>query len=384
MRICVVTIEPLNYTETFIRQHVTDLPAETMLMDDWPPWARSGSRRERTLQGRAYDRALRLFSPDKYREQITSAYASLFRRQRIDSVLAEFGPSGVAVMEACRQLNLPLVVHFHGFDLSVRRVLERYASAYSVMFRQADGLIAVSRAMQRKLIEMGAPPERVHYNPCGVDCELFGGASPAVAEPLILTVGRFVEKKGPQLTLAAFALVLRLYPEARLRMIGDGPLLEACRKLSHHLAIDHAVTFLGSQPHSFVAEEMRRARLFAQHSIEAPSGDSEGTPVAILEAGASGLPVVSTYHGGIPDVVIDNETGLLVQERDVEGMASQMLRLLLDPAFAEVLGQAARRRIKLHFSAVRGINRLWTIMKDCSTVNQIADPARLTQQSVVE
>jgi glycosyltransferase involved in cell wall biosynthesis len=287
-------------------------------------------------------------------------------------------------MEACQQLNLPLVVHFHGFDLSVRRVLERYASAYSIMFRQAGGLIAVSRAMQRKLIEMGAPPERVHYNPCGVDCELFGGANPAGAEPLVLTVGRFVEKKGPQLTLAAFARVLRLYPEARLRMIGDGPLLEACRKLSHSLAIEHAVTFPGSQPHSFVAEEMSRARLFAQHSIEAPSGDSEGTPVAILEAGASGLPVVSTYHGGIPDVVIDNETGLLVQERDVEGMASQMLRLLLDPAFAEALGQAARRRIKQHFSAERSINRLWTIMKDCGTVNQIADPAPLIQQSVVK
>jgi glycosyltransferase involved in cell wall biosynthesis len=384
MRICVVTIEPLNYTETFIRQHVTDLPAETMLMDDWPPWARSGSRRKRTLPGRAYDRALRLFSPDKYREQITATYVSLFRRQRIDSVLAEFGPSGVAVMEACRQLNLPLVVHFHGFDLSVRRVLERYASDYSLMFRQARGLIAVSRAMQRKLIEMGAQPERVHYNPCGVNCELFGGANPAGASPLVLTVGRFVEKKGPQLTLAAFARVLRLYPEARLHMIGDGPLLEACRRLSHKLSMDHAVTFPGSQPHRLVADEMRRARLFAQHSIEAPSGDSEGTPVSIMEAGASGLPVVSTYHGGIPDVVIDNETGLLVKERDVEGMARQMLRLLRDPALAAAMGQAARRRIKLHFSAEASINRLWTIMKDCSAVNQVADPARLRRQSVVE
>jgi colanic acid/amylovoran biosynthesis glycosyltransferase len=373
MRICVVTIEPLNYTETFIRQHVTDLPAETILMDDWPPWARSGFGRKRALPERAYHRALRLFSPDKYREQITATYVSLFRRQRIDSVLAEFGPSGVAVMEACQRLSLPLVVHFHGFDLSVRQVLKRYASAYALMFRQAGGLIAVSRAMQHKLIALGAPPEKVHYNPCGVNCELFGGASPAGAEPVVLTVGRFVEKKGPQLSLAAFARVLQLYPEARLRMIGDGPLLKACRKLSHNLAINHAVTFLGSQPHRLIAEEMRRARLFAQHSIEAPSGDSEGTPVSILEAGASGLPVVSTYHGGIPDVVINNETGLLVQERDVAGMAHQMLRLLRDPALAAVMGRAARERIQLHFSAGRAINHLWTIMKDCSALNPIAD-----------
>ena len=353
-------------------------------MDEWPPWANTGSRHKRTLSERAYHRALRLFSPDKYREQLTSTYVSLFRRQRIDSVLAEFGPSGVAVMEACQRLNLPLVVHFHGFDLSVRQVLKRYASAYALMFRKAGGLIAVSRAMQRKLIEMGAPPERVHYNPCGVNCELFGGASPATADPTVLTVGRFVEKKGPQLTLAAFARVLQLYPEARLRMIGDGPLLKACQKLSRDLAIEHAVTFLGSQPHHFVADEMRRARLFAQHSIEAPSGDSEGTPVSILEAGASGLPVVSTYHGGIPDVVIDNETGLLVKERDVAGMADQMLRLLRDPALAATIGRAARQRIRLHFSATLAIDHLWTIMKDCSALNPIADGERAAQQSFVE
>ena len=366
MRICVVTNGPLSYTETFIRQHVKDLPSENLLMDDWPPWVRTGSRWERAWTGRAFYRALRLFFPQGYRRRITKAYASLFRQQQIEAVLAEFGPSGVAVLEACQQLNLPLVVHFHGFDLSVRRVLERYASAYAEMFRQADAFIAVSRAMQRNLIERGAPPERVHYNPCGVDCELFGGASPADVQPLVLAVGRFVEKKGPQLTLTAFAEVLRQYPEARLRMIGDGPLLGECQRLSGSLSIDHAVTFLGTQPHHLVAAEMRRARLFTQHSIEAASGDTEGTPVAILEAGASGLPVVSTRHGGIPDVVIDNETGLLVEEGDVAGMARRMLRLLRDPTLAALLGSAARRRVELHFSAARSTDRLWTIIKSCS------------------
>jgi colanic acid/amylovoran biosynthesis glycosyltransferase len=378
MRICVVTNSPLSYTETFIRQHVTDLPSETVLVDAWPPWTRPGSTWTRTLPGRAYHRTLRLFFPEGYRRRINATYVRLFRQRRIDAVLAEFGPTGVAVMDACRELNLPLVVHFHGFDISVRRVLERYATAYSEMFRQAAGLVAVSRAMQRKLIELGAPPERVHYNPCGVNCELFGGAAPAQSSPVVLAVGRFVEKKAPQLTLAAFARVLREYPEARLRMIGDGPLLKECRRLSARLGVEHAATFLGRQPHHLVADEMRRARLFAQHSIEAASGDSEGTPVSILEAGASGLPVVSTRHGGIPDVLLDNETGLLVEERDVEGMASRMLRLLRDPALAATLGRAARLRVETHFSATRSIDHLWTILKDRSAAapDYLSDSAR--------
>ena len=366
MRICVVRNGPLNYSETFIRQHVTDLPAETVLLDDWPPWAKSGSRWERTLPGRAFSRAQRQLFPQEYELRITAAYVDFFKKHRIDMVLAEFGPTGVAVLRACRQLNLPLVTHFHGYDLSERRVLERYAHDYSVMFKQAAALIAVSREMKERLIQMGAPPERVHYNPCGVDCELFSGARPSESIAQVLAVGRFVEKKGPQLTILAFAEVVKACPEARLRMIGDGPLLKECQTLVGRRALEHAVTFMGSQPHHVVAEEMRRARLFAQHSIEAASGALEGTPVAILEAGASGLPVVATYHGGIPDVVIHNQTGLLVNERDVEGMAEHMLRLLLDPGLAGELGQAAQERVKKDFSSARRIDGLWAIIKNCS------------------
>jgi glycosyltransferase involved in cell wall biosynthesis len=366
MRICVVRNGPLHYSETFIRQHVSHLPAETVLFDDWPPWSRSASRWETTLPGRAYYRGLRGLFPEAYKRRITSAYIQFFRRQRIGAVLAEFGPTGVAVMEACQELDLPLVVHFHGYDMSVRQVLEQYAQGYSVIFRQAAALIAVSSGMQQKLIELGAPSERVHYNPCGVDCKMFHGASPADSPPHVLTVGRFVEVKGPQFTLRAFADVVRVYPNARLRMIGDGPLLEECRMLAGSLGIEHAVTFLGSQPHDVVADEMRRARLFAQHSIEAASGAIEGTPVAILEAGASGLPVVSTCHGGISDVVISNETGLLVKERDVAEMTRRLLQLLRDPALAQELGQAARRRVEMNFSSTRSIDALWSIIEDCS------------------
>src|SRR5262249_29879937 len=153
------------------------------------------------------------------------------------------------------------------------------------------------------------------------------------------------EKKAPHITLTAFSQVHRRYPDAQLRMVGEGPLLEACKGLVVQLGITGAVTFLGAQPHAVVQAEMRAARCFVQHSVEAPSGDCEGTPLGILEAGASGLPVVGTRHAGIPDVVIEGETGLLVNEYDVAGMAEAMTKLLEEPLLAGRMGQAARTHI---------------------------------------
>ncbi len=363
MRICVVTRGPLSYSETFIRQRVTDLPAETTLVYEWPPWRDAGSGWERTLAGRAYYRALSLLRPRAYRQRIDAAYEKIFKRLRADAVLAEYGPTGVFVMGACRRLCLPLFVSFHGYDVSRRDALKRFGTEYQELFRQAAGIFAVSRLMRDRLIEMGATAERTHHIPSGADCESFSGADPASAPPLVVAAGRFVEKKAPHLTLEAFARALRECPEARLRMIGDGPLLKRCRELAARLFVAHAVTFTGSLPHRAVAEEMRRARLFAQHSVRAESGDCEGTPVSIQEACAAGLPVVSTRHAGIPEVVVEGETGLLVDEGDVEGMARQMLRLLQNPSYAAALGEAARRRVREHFSAARSIERQWAIIE---------------------
>jgi len=108
---------------------------------------------------------------------------------------------------------------------------------------------------------------------------------------------------------------------------------------------------------------MQKARCFVQHSVVASSGDSEGTPVGILEAGASGLPVVSTRHGGIPDVVIEGETGFLVAENDVDGMAQRMVQMATSPDLAGMLGHRARKHIQDSFSSERSLGRLWSIIE---------------------
>jgi len=149
-------------------------------------------------------------------------------------------------------------------------------------------------------------------------------------------------------------------------MIGDGELWESCKQLAKDLEISRVVEFLGPRSQVEVAAELRQVRAFVQHSIRASGGDSEGTPVAVLEAGAAGLPVVATRHTGIQDVVIEEQTGLLVDERDVEGMATHMMQLAQDPGLAGRMGNAARKRVAMEFSMETSIDRLWGIITNCA------------------
>jgi colanic acid/amylovoran biosynthesis glycosyltransferase len=353
------------YSETFIRAHIERLPAVVKPLYGWPPLSNGHEIVSQFPSLREHVRraVLRRMGFWTFEGAITDELVRFFKRNNIKAVLAEYGPTGVRVMESCRRAGVPLVVHFHGFDAYCHATLREEGKHYSALFKQASAIIAVSRDMEQQLLCLGAPREKLYYNPCGVDVSLFGGAVPESAPPLFVAVGRFVDKKAPHLTLLAFKIVAEAYPDARLLMIGDGPLLEACKHLAKAWGIEHAVEFRGARPHAEVAVAMQGARVFVQHSLRTSYGDSEGTPVAVLEAGATGLPVISTRHGGIVDVVIEGQTGLLVDEGDVSGMASQMMRLASDPQLAGRLGQAARERIQSEFGMEKSIAGLWSIIE---------------------
>jgi glycosyltransferase involved in cell wall biosynthesis len=195
-----------------------------------------------------------------------------------------------------------------------------------------------------------------------VDTSLFSEANAVLPAPTFIAVGRFVDKKAPQLTLLSFQRVLDECREARLIMVGSGELLEACKQMANALGISSSVKFPGVCSPSEIAGMLRSATAFVQHSIRTSYGDSESLGVVFLEAGASGLPVVATKHDGIPEVVIDGETGFLVREGDIEEMAQCMIKLAKDPALAAQLGKAARERICTKFSMEKSINNLWRII----------------------
>ena len=349
-------------SETFVRSHIEQLPARVTVVHGGTPQLGERPLLSMSWPARAWRKANRLLQGQGYDAEVTAAYAEALRRVRPVAVLAEYGETAASVRAACVAAGVPLIAHFHGYDASQTDLLRRLAEPYRLLFRDAAAIVAVSRAMQASLIRLGAPSERVHWNPCGVDLSTFGGADPQAAAPVFLAVGRFTAKKAPQRTLRAFALVHRQCPEARLHMIGYGELLIACQTEAQRQGLAEVVTFLGACSQEVVRDQMRRARCFVQHSVVAPNGDSEGTPVSILEAGASGLPVVSTRHAGIPDVVVEGETGLLTDEGDIDGMAAHMLRLARDGALAADLGRAARRRIAAEFSRDLSLSRLWEII----------------------
>lgn len=279
----------------------------------------------------------------------------IVRRHHPDVILAEFGFHAVRVMHVARWSGVPLVVHFRGSDASSDTKFRRLEQRYRQLMHVASGFIVKSIPMRSTLESLGAPTDRVLISPSGADAALFQGAAPELAPPTFLAVGRFVPKKGPLLTLAAFERLRRQLPEAlasicRLVMVGDGPMLEEAKRLVLQMDLTTQVRFAGVLPPAEIAALMRQVRGFVQHSLVAPDGDSEGSPVAVLEAQLSGLPVVATRHAGIPEVVTDGTTGLLVDEGDVQGMANAMAQLVRDPQLAARLGAAGQERMSAHFT----------------------------------
>lgn len=363
MTVCVVVPELGTVTETFIRAHVDRIPGAVHVVEQRPLRLDGRPLLSVSPAHTLIRKMLRAIAPSGRAKEVTRALLKAFKLVKPHVVLAEYGPTGVAVAEACVRCRIPYVVHFHGADASAVGFVERYRQAYHRMFCSAAAIVAVSRPMMQRLRALGAPDYKLHLNCYGVDCDKFRAGRPGDCPPTFLAVGRLVEKKAPHLTLLAFAEVVKACPAAQLRVIGDGPLRPVCESIIRALRLQHAVLLLGPQPSDVVAREMRRSRCFVQHSVTASDGDCEGTPVAILEAGASGLPVVATRHGGIPEVVIHNHSGFLVDEFDVQGMAAHMLALARDARLAEELGSHAREHVQRHFAMEKRIAALWAIIE---------------------
>lgn len=289
------------------------------------------------------------------------------RHAGVTTVLANYGHTGVELLPICRDNGIKLVVHFHGYDAHMASVVEQYVEQYAELGNEATAIIAVSNRMVDALVSYGIAREKIHLIRYGADPSKFSAIASLPGDPLFFGVGRFVDKKAPYLTVLAFKDVYVKYPNARLVLAGDGPLFEATRNLCSVLDLTAAVKFTGVISPMDVADWMSRATAYVQHSITpqyGPSkGDSEGTPVAILEAMITGIPVISTRHAGISDVIDHGKSGLLVEERDVVAMTQAMLALCADRDLALKLGEAARKKALIHYSADTYIGSLMAILE---------------------
>jgi len=342
------------YSETFIGFHRTNLDANVhyLWQEALPEMSEEGPFVRYNLFTKGIRKLSKILLPDRlnFHEQRIAGY---LKRHRVDVILAEFGFTGLSMLKLSKKTGIPLITYFHGVDAYSREILETYN--YGPLFRDSGKIFVVSRHMHRQLVNLGCPPDKLVLNPYG-PAELFFSVSNSYSSRNFLAVGRFVEKKAPDYTIRAFSKVVEKYPDARLKMVGEGPLLDHCRSLTRELGIENNVLFVGILGPEKIAELCSQSLAFVQHSRVAANGDSEGTPVAVLEAGASGLPVVATRHAGIPDVVLEGQTGYLIDEGDIHGMAAAMIRILDEPTLAPQLGSAARRRIQENFTLERHID----------------------------
>lgn len=290
------------------------------------------------------------------------ALINSLKREKVDCVLAEYGPTACATLKVVKYLKLPLVVHFHGYDASVTEVLNQYREAYHTVFSYAKAIIAVSEKMKRGLIEQGCPANKITVSIYGPNPVFFENV-PLYNTLQFITVGRFVEKKSPYLIIAAFKKVVDEVPNVKLVMVGEGPLLSVCKNLVRALELEKNIEFKGVQSLKQIKALFEESLAFVQHSVVAENGDSEGTPVVILEAQAAALPVISTLHAGIPDVVINNETGLLVEELNTEEMARNMIRFSKEKGLAEKFGKAGRKRVIENFTMEKHLQCLESIIE---------------------
>lgn len=367
-------------SETFLRDQIELLPGKVIPVVGIPCDRRlikEGGRslNAQSLIARAGRWAARKLGLASLTAQDTATFARFLEERRVDVVLAQYGPTAVTVLPACREAGVPLVPHFHGFDAYREEVVAANRAGYKTLFEYAPAIIAVSTHMKARLVELGAPAGKIHVNPCGCNVPDAIQAQPHLAPPTFVMVGRLVDKKAPLNTLRAYARVAQKHPDAHLDIVGDGPLRPACEALADELGIRDRITFHGPQPHGETLQIMARARCFVQHSVVAPDGDREGTPVSVLEAMALGLPVIATRHGGIPDAVMDGQHGHLVDEGDWEAMKRWMDVYATSRYQAQKDGICAATFARTHHLVSTRLGSLHQILTE-TTARSHPNPAR--------
>jgi glycosyltransferase involved in cell wall biosynthesis len=283
------------------------------------------------------------------------------RRPRL--VYAHFAPDGYAALQLAERLGVPLVTALHGYDVTMSdqaigqtRLGREYLRGRPQLQKKGALFLSCSTFVRSRGLQLGYPEDRTIVHRIGVDVEQFRPPVAGRREKIVLFVGRLVEKKGCASLIDAMAQVQRCSPGAELVVIGGGGLLADYRARAAAGRI--RCRFLGTQPPNVVQEWMARAAVFCVPSVVAASGDAEGFGMVFIEAQAMGLPVVSTYSGGIPEAVKNRETGLLVNERDPRALAEAILALIESNELWQRFSVAGRKRVVENFNLVRQTERL--------------------------
>lgn len=265
-----------------------------------------------------------------------------------------FGPVALSLKQV-KAVYGKLVVSYRGADIT--RTLDINPGIYDEVYKYGECFLPVSESFSQKLISRGCEPGKIKVHHSGIDCSRFSFTERTRKEgeiTEILTIGRLVEKKGVEYAIRAVALTVASGRRLKYTIVGDGVLRQELQNLIGQLEMDDYVTLAGSKTSSEVIGYLKHAHLFLAPSITSASGDCEGIPNTSKEAMAMGIPVLSTFHSGNPELIEDGVTGFLVPERDVNALDGRLKYLIDNPEIWPEIGRAGREVIESRFE----INRL--------------------------
>uniref|UniRef100_UPI0039C23CFD glycosyltransferase n=1 Tax=Escherichia coli TaxID=562 RepID=UPI0039C23CFD len=284
-----------------------------------------------------------------------------------DIIVAHFGPCGV-LANALRSSSLlqgKVVTVFHGYDLSATVLLKRYKLAYKSLFLQGDLFLPVSNMWKNRLLDMGCTEEKIGVVRMGIQLKDFPFKPRKLNTDCIrlISVCRLTEKKGIKYAISACNILNRAGYNFHYTIIGYGELLDELNKMIIDLDLKSKVDIIGFQPQSIVKKMLSNSDVFLLPSVTASNGDMEGIPVALMEAMATGLPVISSYHSGIPELIQNDYSGWLCQEGNSQEIANCIIKLIEDKVEINDIEKNARNHIELNFNQDNEYNKMATMLE---------------------
>lgn len=357
-------------SETFIRRHIEELaPGKTVVICDTilePPignWSVDIPIYCTTTRINWSTRLIRRNLCNGRLIPFIDPLLLFLKKHAVRTILAEYMDQSLYLFRLLSGSGIDFYVHAHGQDMSRRLQQQEFRHGY-LEYAKSAGIISCSQYGKRKLADLGLPENKIHVVNYGVVAlKEYPNKPPEADIVRCVAVGRMTNIKAPLLLLEAFRRATLSNDKLHLDYIGGGELFAMAFHYVRIWKLQERVKLYGVQPATFVAKTMREADVFLQHSVTDPiSGAMEGLPVAILEAMAQGLPVVSTRHSGIPEEVVHEETGILVEQEDVDGMASAILRLANNPSLRKSMGYAGYNRALENFTWEKNRDELISLM----------------------
>lgn len=272
-----------------------------------------------------------------------------------------FGHIAVLLRPLLSHWSNPTIVSFHGADVLVDMQKPAYRRSTEAMLSLARRVLVRSESLRQAVIDLGCAPGKIELQRTGIPLANFpfrARGAPHDGGWRVLQAGRLIEKKGLKTTLRAFAKFRNQFPSARLTIAGEGPQLRELQSLARSLNIDSTVDFAGFVSQEKLRELFYSSHLFLHPSEVGPDGNQEGVPNSMLEAMSTGLPVFATRHGGIPDALKHNISGILVAERDYQSLADALIECARDSARLAAMGRAASEAVAKNFDQAKQTQRL--------------------------